>query len=171
MARRRQRRRSQEEVELNLAAMLDMAFQLLAFFILTFNPPAVEGQILLRMPPPQSMVVASGKSAGEDVKSTDPLQGLETLPIQIAATADGRIQSIGIGKGGERAIGNNMAQLDRTMKEIIGDPKGKFTQVLISVDGKLKYEHLMKVVDVCTRQKLPDGSRLGKLTFIESGVQ
>ena len=30
--------KSNDEVELNLAAMLDMAFQLLTFFILTFKP-------------------------------------------------------------------------------------------------------------------------------------
>ena len=46
------RHRSQEEVELNLAAMLDMAFQLLAFFILTFQAGPLEGQINLRLPPP-----------------------------------------------------------------------------------------------------------------------
>ena len=36
--RRKKKSRGKEEVELNLAAMLDMAFQLLAFFILTFRP-------------------------------------------------------------------------------------------------------------------------------------
>ena len=50
--RRRRRHYSQEEVELNLAAMLDMAFQLLTFFILTFKPNPVEGQINLNLPPP-----------------------------------------------------------------------------------------------------------------------
>ena len=32
--------------------MLDMAFQLLTFFILTFRPAPIEGQISLRLPPP-----------------------------------------------------------------------------------------------------------------------
>ena len=35
MSRRHRRRRIKKGVELNLAAMLDMAFQLLTFFILT----------------------------------------------------------------------------------------------------------------------------------------
>ncbi|MFO1019164.1 MAG: biopolymer transporter ExbD [Planctomycetales bacterium] len=50
--RRRRRNRAQQEVELNLAAMLDMAFQLLAFFILTFRPSPIEGQIDMQLPPP-----------------------------------------------------------------------------------------------------------------------
>ena len=45
------RKRSQQDVELNMASMLDMAFQLLAFFILTFQPPPLESQISLRLPP------------------------------------------------------------------------------------------------------------------------
>ena len=46
--RRKHYRRSQGDVELNLASMLDMAFQLLAFFILTFRPSPIEGQLMLR---------------------------------------------------------------------------------------------------------------------------
>ncbi len=52
MGRRRLKRHNPSEVELNLAAMLDMAFQLLAFFVLTFRPPPAESQISLRLPPP-----------------------------------------------------------------------------------------------------------------------
>ena len=49
---RRHRRRKSATVDLNLAAMLDMAFQLLTFFILTFRPAPVEGQLGLHLPPP-----------------------------------------------------------------------------------------------------------------------
>ena len=45
------KRRSTEDVTLNVTAMLDMAFQLLAFFILTFRPPPGEAQIYLKLPP------------------------------------------------------------------------------------------------------------------------
>ena len=43
--------KSDEEVTLNVTAMLDMAFQLLAFFVLTFRPPPAEAQIFLKLPP------------------------------------------------------------------------------------------------------------------------
>ena len=52
MSRRHHRRRSKKGVELNLAAMLDMAFQLLTFFILTFRPAPIEGHLALNLPPP-----------------------------------------------------------------------------------------------------------------------
>src|SRR5262245_38013148 len=50
MERRRRRRRSAEGVEINLAAMLDMAFQILVFFILTFSPMPIESQIAAMLP-------------------------------------------------------------------------------------------------------------------------
>ena len=60
---RRHRRRSKKGVELNLAAMLDMAFQLLTFFILTFRPAPIEGHLALNLPPPipQTQVERSEK--------------------------------------------------------------------------------------------------------------
>ncbi len=45
------RRRAQSEVRLNLTAMLDMAFQLLAFFVLTFNPGPPEIKWDIGIPP------------------------------------------------------------------------------------------------------------------------
>jgi hypothetical protein len=80
--RRKKKHRSQGDVELNLAAMLDMAFQLLTFFILTFKPAPVEGQVLLRMPPPQPVTnVNAGQKAGSDAANNNPVQGLNTLVI------------------------------------------------------------------------------------------
>ena len=61
---RKKKRRKQEDVELNVTAMLDMAFQLLTFFILTFRPAPIEGQISLRLPPPQAVVVTKKRPEG-----------------------------------------------------------------------------------------------------------
>ena len=47
------------------------------------------------------------------------------------------------------------------------DQNSPFEQVIIQSTPKLKYEKLMQIVDICARQKLPDGKSLGKLSFIE----
>src|SRR6187399_1172445 len=93
---RRVRRRTQGDVELNLAAMLDMAFQLLTFFILTFRPSPVEGQISLRLPPPEAVSNVRGQKAGSNTESTDPLQGLNTLTITVYGTPTGNIHSMAV---------------------------------------------------------------------------
>ena len=39
--------------------------------------------------------------------------------------------------------------------------------MIIQVGQDLRYDELMKVIEVCTQQKLPDGSKLSKLSFVE----
>jgi biopolymer transport protein ExbD len=166
--RKHKKRRRSEEVELNLAAMLDMAFQLLTFFILTFKPAPVEGQVLLRMPPPVPITRAvSGQSPGSDAKNTNPTQGLNTLVITALSNPQGEIKQLGIG---DSAMGT-LEGLERRLAEILGDPAMAFDQVVIQVDSRLRYEKLMNVIDMCTRQKLANGELLSKLSFVELPAQ
>jgi len=160
---RRKRRRSQGDVELNLAAMLDMAFQLLTFFILTFKPAPIEGQVLLRMPPPQPVTNIAGEKAGADPKNTNPVQGLSTLVISALANADGSLKQMAVG---ETPIAG-LTALDRKLEDILRDPGSGFDQVIVQVDSRLHYGPFMQVIDVCTRQKLPSGEPLTKLSFVE----
>src|SRR6266852_4985626 len=109
MSRRRQRHRSNKGVELNLAAMLDMAFQILTFFILTFRPAPVEGQIQLRMPPPQPLATANAKQqAGEDEKNKNPVVGLNTIKVILSATDDGMLRQIFV-EGNEIVVDPKLA--------------------------------------------------------------
>ena len=161
---RRMKRRKQGEVELNMAAMLDMAFQLLTFFILTFRPAPVEGQVLLRLPPPQPVTnVNATQQAGSDPNNADALKGLTTLVITAVANNDGTLRQMAIG---ETSMGNIQA-MERRLTTVLSDPGSGFDQVIIQVDSRLRYEELMQVVDVCTRQKLPSGEKLTKLSFVE----
>ncbi len=147
-----------------MAAMLDMAFQLLAFFILTFRPAPVEGQISLRMPPAQPVTpVQDAVQAGSDTSSTDPVQGLDSLVISVIPNDEGGIGSMAIGEG----VVATLSGLNDRLKTILGDQASPFEQVVIQVGSGLRYDALMSVVDICTRQRLPDGQRLTKLSFVE----
>jgi biopolymer transport protein ExbD len=164
MSRRRKRRAAQGAVELNLAAMLDMAFQLLTFFILTFRPAPIEGQISLRMPPAQPVTpVKSAVQAGSDTANNDPVQGLNSLVISVLPDANGAIGTLAIGEGTVATL----TGLDDRLKTVFGDQASPFDQVVIQAGSGLRYDALMHVVDVCTRQKLPSGERLSKLSFVE----
>ncbi len=153
------------EVKLNLAAMLDMAFQLLAFFVLTFKPDPVEGQIMLRLPPPEAVMDPQAKAkAGQDKNNTNPVEGIESLIITIASNGSGSIETILVGDG---EIGRDVRVLDIKLENLLKDKDLLFKQVILQVGSKLRYDELMKVIDVCTKQKLPDGSQLSKLSFVE----
>ena len=157
---RRKRRKTQESVELNLAAMLDMAFQLLTFFILTFRPAPQEGQIDLMLPPPRTAAVGVQPPITERV---DPLADLTTLVIEVLSGDDGTIGTMEV--GGRRVDG--LSQLDRRLARLLSDPGLPFQQVSIHVGSGLRYDALMNVIDVCSRQKLPGGAALSKLSFVE----
>jgi biopolymer transport protein ExbD len=160
MSRRYQR--PQADVELNMASMLDMAFQLLTFFILTFRPAPIEGQISLRLPPPQP-VTKGIEAAGSDITNTNPAKGVDTLTISVFADKSGEIGSLGIGESGVA----NLTALETRLQQIFTDKDNSFEQVIIQVGSSLRYEALMKVVDICTRLKLPGGQKLSKLSFVE----
>lgn len=74
---RKRKQRGPGTVELNMAAMLDMAFQLLAFFILTFRPSPVEGHLQLQMPPPTPVTqmetekIKPSTDSGDSTRSSD----------------------------------------------------------------------------------------------------
>jgi biopolymer transport protein ExbD len=152
-------------VELNLAAMLDMAFQLLAFFMITYRPPPTEGQISLRLPPPEGVVRQDGQKVGSDNKNKGILEGLNTLTITVLADPrTGELTSLGIGEKGQTSI-SNVVELDREMrKDLVSAP---FDQVIIQVSPTCRYDALMKVIDVCTHQTLANGKKLSKLTFVD----
>lgn len=158
-------RRKSSDVKLNLAAMLDMAFQLLAFFVLTFKPDPLEGQIRLRLPPPEAVAsVKTDQQAGQDTNNTNPIEGVESLVISVFSNGDGSIQSIIVGEGD---VGKNPLGLETRLTTIFSDKDMPFKQVILQVGSKLRYDELMKLIDVCTRQTLPNGDELTKLSFVE----
>mgnify|MGYP000679507583 CR=1 FL=1 len=161
MVSRRKRRKSREEVELNLAAMLDMAFQLLTFFILTFRPAPVEGQVNLRLPPPMAIAGSGTQKAGADFNMKDAPQAATTLVVSVFSNKDGSVAQLAVD---ETPIGNLRA-LDDKLQTVFANTE--YDQVIIQVGQELRYEELMRVIEVCTRQRLRDGSKLSKLSFVE----
>ncbi len=165
MGRRKKHHGGSESVELNLAAMLDMAFQLLTFFILTFQSAPEEGQINLKLPPPQPVAgAAKGQAAGNEADNTNPVQNLNSLVITVFATPVGRIGTMAVGEGNVAGL----TALEGRLKQVLGPESGAdFQQVIVQVGSRLRYEELMRVVDVCTRQTLANGEKLTKLSFVE----
>jgi biopolymer transport protein ExbD len=163
--RRRRKHNSQEDVELNLAAMLDMAFQLLTFFILTFKPAPVEGQVNLRLPPPMGITAkADAPKPGETQKPDETPQGLTTLTISVFSNKAGMIGSLAVG---ETAVGS-VTGLDGKLQAVFAEKDSPFDQVIIQVGPELRYDELMKVIEVCTHQTIAGNRKLSKLSFVEA---
>jgi biopolymer transport protein ExbD len=168
--RRRRRVRAQSEVELNLASMLDMAFQLLAFFILTFHPSPIEGQLSLHLPPAAPLTNVASDKVDTAKPSDAGATTAKTLDISVFADKQGDVSRVQVGMRGAftgPADAGNLRKLEKKLQEAFGFAGTPFEQIVVRVAPNLRYEELMKVIDVCTRQKMPDGQTLRKISFVE----
>ncbi len=168
MRRYKKKPRTQGEVELNMAAMLDMAFQLLAFFILTFRPSAVEAQVSLRMPPAKA--TSEGQSGTIDLDKAPPEDLSQYLTMRVISRGGGEIDRIAIGNegvSGDAPEKQVMGQLSALLGQKLNE--GKYDGVTLQASRDLRYERLMQVIDICTRQKLHDGNPLTQISISEIG--
>ncbi|MDX2038776.1 MAG: biopolymer transporter ExbD [Isosphaeraceae bacterium] len=148
------------EPEIPITPMLDMAFQLLTFFILTYRPAPTEGQFSMNLLPAQPATSMEAPAPTEANAPSDLPAGLRTLPTTLRATADGAIAAITIG---DNQV-SGLDELSKSLAEILADPTLPFDQALIKVDPRLKYADLIRVVDVFARNKLT------KISFAELGA-
>jgi biopolymer transport protein ExbD len=154
-------RRPREEVELNVASMLDMAFQLLTFFILTFRPPPTEEAVLMHMPPAQHTEVGHNEPGSHTEVTPVEIKGLRSLVVTVTARA-GKIDSMTIGD--QKIAG--LPELHRRLTELTG-PDSLFEQVVLRTDGQLHYGELMQIIGACPRKKQADDREWGKLSIVE----
>ena len=164
-SRRRKRKHAEAEVQLNMAAMLDMAFQLLAFFILTFRASPIEAQIALRLP--DSPQATTSSSVQIDSTPEDPMDDINfPLPIELYAQPNGELEKVVIGSRVLKA--NDPADtLQLFRQEMVSlFEKPIFDSVVVRVGKELHYEPLMQVIDLCTKQKAKDGSPMSKISMV-----
>lgn len=143
MRKKRNVRRA-EEPTVQIAPMLDMAFQLLTFFILTYHPMPSEGQFLMNLLPPQP-VTSMNAEAATDAAASDKLPAsLRTLPTILKAGPGGGLAEILVG---EQAVSTDPAGLEKELDKYLQDPDLPFDQTLLKVDPNLRYFELMKVIN------------------------
>jgi biopolymer transport protein ExbD len=161
----RPKRHLQGDVELNVAAMLDMAFQLLAFFILTYHPAPLEGFIALRLPS-SVPVTKPGQGGTTDLQAAKVYAntGLDSLIVTVTSEDDGDIASIRIG---ERKPVNSLQDFQREFNSLLQTPDVNFEQVVLQVGSRLRYENLMRVLEICSQTKMASGERITKLNIVE----
>jgi len=150
----------QEEVRIPVTPMLDMAFQLLTFFVLTFKPAPVEGQFSMNLLPASPALKMDAAAPPDQAATANPdvPASLRTMTTELRANPDGSLGRVAM----EEVELQGMDQLKDKLKEIL-DPSKElpFEQALIRADPQLKYEELMKVIDVFSSLKIT------KISFAE----
>jgi biopolymer transport protein ExbD len=161
MARDR-RKLAEGGVSINLTAMLDMAFQLLAFFVLTYRPAPLEGEVSLRIPPPRSVVAAPTKYPHGEARISVNAH-INSIVITALPNKSGKLGTIMIF---DQPIGT-LAALDNELQNMLTAINTPFEQVVIQVGSNLRHDALMSVLDTCSRQKLAGKQPLTKLSLVE----
>ena len=157
---KKKKKKPQEEVEIPITPMLDMAFQLLTFFILTYHPMPTEGQFAMTMMPAAPTTDLRAQAPAEATTPNESIPAsLRTLPTVLRAADSGSLGRVTIAETDVQG----MDALKKELGNILKDPTLPFDQALIKVDPNLKYSELMQVIDVFSSLKVT------KIAFAELG--
>lgn len=139
---RRRKPASATEPELPITPMLDMSFQLMAFFILTFRPTPTEAQLALALPAEQG---------GAAAVPTSSLQVEDAeLVVQVYAADSGAIADVVVAaKTGNAPLGPDPAKLFAYLKERAAE--GDVPSLKLELAERLSYQYVIKLVDEAKR--------------------
>ncbi len=156
MSRRPPRAEETPGVVLPITPMLDMAFQLLAFFILTYHPSALEGQMELLLPSESVTQALKPDDILPDAKA-DKKPNLEIsadltvmVKTQLDGTNNGAISALSVQDRSGNVAVRDLAELQEYLRKTRENLAAK-DAIKIQGDGKLKWEAMVQVMDVCRR--------------------
>jgi len=124
-----------QEIELQMTPMIDIVFQLLIFFIMTFKIASPEGDFNIKMP-----LAAPSQGIPE------PDQ-LPPIKVRLTARSSGALNQI---KFGNRGLGRDFGRLRRAVIDMLGDEPGpsvlENTEVELDCDYQLRYEYVIEAI-------------------------
>lgn len=138
------RPRPPEEVAFPVTPFLDMAFQLLAFFILTFSPPSRESRLDLYLPTTPAALPES-RRGGVKAASDEDLDLETDLVVRATADPNGRLATLSLG---ESPIAG-APELEARLRTYAGLLNGKAIRVRFVAPDNLLYGEAARVVGAC----------------------
>ena len=122
-----------DKIELQMTPMIDIVFQLLVFFIMTFKIVAPEGDFNIRMPPPAT-------TRSQEMPDTP------TLTLRLTADDQGNLTSI---KLGDNPF-SSMSELRVHIRNLVADEAGPGTasdrEVELQCDYNLNYKYAIEAI-------------------------
>jgi biopolymer transport protein ExbD len=132
-----------DDVFFPVVPMLDMSFQLLAFFIMTFQPPSGETRLDLVLPA-APVALPRGTPAAADAPDA---VGLETdLVVEATADAGGELARLALAGG---TLADPEALRERLARYVaVVAPRP--VRVVLRADDALRYEVGARLIAACT---------------------
>ena len=142
MSRRHQQATDSVEPDLPITPMLDMSFQLLAFFIMTFKPAPTEGQIAMTLPKQEGGTSITMPSPADE----KPVR----FVVRVTATPEGKIAGMTLT---EAESAKAATDLKADTRLLLSELKKSFEQnggrakLTFELDPKLLQEHVVALID------------------------
>lgn len=131
------------KVDVPMAPMIDIVFQLLIFFMLNLKIVAPEGNFNINLP------VSAPSNAPADINLPD-------IKVGLRSDRDGNLVQLTLGGNN---LGNDDAAFDRLNAEILkiigrpGNPLTKDIEVELDADFECQYKYVIKAISRCTGRK------------------
>jgi biopolymer transport protein ExbD len=136
-----------EEVMFPVTPMLDMAFQLLAFFVLTFQAPSAETHLDLDLPATPAALPSAPQGEARPSPSSRVDADLENdLWVRVEADDLGDLKALRLG---EAAV-SDVASLGDRLKRYAEILHGRPLRVRLIADDGLRYEEAARVMAACS---------------------
>jgi biopolymer transport protein ExbD len=144
---RRYRPAPPEEVSFPVAPMLDMAFQLLAFFILTFKAPSAETHLDLYLPANPVALPAASRGEAHPIPARNVDTDLEN-DLLIRAEADdlGDLKALRL----EDARLPDLVTLGKRLRRYTELLEGRPLRIRLVADDRLRYELAARIIATCS---------------------
>src|SRR5260221_4211229 len=134
------------EPELPVTPMLDMAFQLLAFFVMTYHPSALEGQIALNLPSQGGVINVNGIDS--DIEPKTFVEVTVVVRTRQGVGASGGISQLLIQQREGNTTVEDLATLTAVLRKIRSGLANQ-DELTIAADSRLKWGHVVTVADHC----------------------
>jgi len=126
-----------EKIDINMTPMIDVVFQLMAFFLMTFKVSTVEGDFNLKLP--------------KDERSAGPANTqVEMIDVILKAKPDGDLLYVQIGGkapfgGGLRGFADLTTQVALKVKQA-READQEVPEIQIDADDNLRYENIISTI-------------------------
>lgn len=158
MAKRRGVPKVGDKLPIEMTPMIDIVFQLLAFFILTFKVVSLEGDFNIKMP----QASAAGPS---NIEPTVPLD------IRLIADANGNIADIRVND--QQSFGNSFDELHRYVISIVGTEggptgEGSGQEATLDADYDLKWSETIAAITAISGYVVDDSGKKEVVRLIQN---
>jgi biopolymer transport protein ExbD len=127
---------TEDKVNVPMTPMIDIVFQLLVFFIMTFKIVSMEGDFNIKMP-----LAAPSEGLPDEDK-------LPPMKVRLRASPSGQLAQISLN---DNNFGTSFESLHNYIISVIGDERGpgsvqETAEVELDCDYDLKYDNVVKAV-------------------------